>query len=123
MPAALVVVAFGGAQALAFARSGFLGQMGGALAAAAAPALALAFLAPRLSLARGGVTAFTLVALPLWVCGWRLAKLPIESAALLAVAPIAAQRRWWIGALAAAAAAAFAAYLARAANPADPLYG
>lgn len=121
-PAALVVVATAGAQAVAWGLAPNLAQSAGALAAAAGPLALYALLRPRLSLARGGVTAFTLAALPLWLCGWRLGKLPLASAALLAVAPIAAQRRWWLGALVAAAAAAFAAYLSHAANPAEP-YG
>jgi hypothetical protein len=120
VPAALVVVAGAGAQALLYGHSALLAQLAGALAAAAAPLFLYAFLRPRLSLARGGVTAFTLVALPLWLCGWRLADLPLESAALLAVAPLAAQRRGWLGALVALAAAGFAVYLSYAANLPDP---
>ncbi len=123
VPAVLVVVAGAGALALAFGHSAFLAQLAGALVAAAGALLAYAFLRPRFSLARGGVTAFTLLALPLWVCGWRLADLPLESAALLAVAPLAAQRRWWVGALVALAAAGFAVYLSRSANPIDPDLG
>jgi hypothetical protein len=115
VPLALVVVALAGGQALVFARSAFLGQMAGALAAAALPLVACGFLRPRQMFARGGVTAFAFVAMPLWICGWRLAELPLESAALLAVAPVAAQRRWWAGALLAAAAAGFAVWLAHAA--------
>ncbi len=116
VPAALFVVAGFGAQALVWGHSAFLAQMAAAVAAASAPLLLCGFLRPRLTLARGGVTAFTLAALPLWVCGWRLADLPLESAALLAVAPLAAQRRPWLGALVAGAAAGFAAYLSFAAN-------
>jgi hypothetical protein len=118
-PLVLVVVAGAGAQALAFGKSAFVGQLAGALSAAAGALVFYALLRPRLSLARGGVTAFMLVALPLWICGWRLAKLPLESAALLSVAPVAAQRRGWLGALVACAAAAFAAYLSWRANPSD----
>ena len=117
---ALLLVLSAGAQALAFGRSGFLGQMGGALGAAAAPLVVVALLRPRLTLVQGGVTAFVLAAFPLWICGWILAKLPIESAAILAAAPLAAQRRWWLGALVATAAGAFATYLAYAANPSTP---
>lgn len=119
-PAVLVVVAGAGAQVLAFQHAAALAQMAGALAAAAGPLLVYAFLRPRLSLSRGGVTAFTLIALPLWACGWRLDRLPLGCAALLAVAPIAVQRRWWLGALVAAAAAGFAIYLSYAANLPDP---
>jgi hypothetical protein len=124
-PLVLVVVAGAGAEALAFGSSGRLGQQAGALAAAAGPLVLYALLRPRLSLARGGVTAFMLVALPLWICGWRLAKLPLESAALLAVAPVAVQRRGWLGALVALLAAAFAAYLSWRANRVgfDPTLG
>jgi hypothetical protein len=125
-PAALVVVAAAGAQALAFANSGRLGQQAGALAAAAAALLLYALLLrPRLTLARGGVTAFMLVALPLWICGWRLARLPVESAALLTAAPIAAQPRGWLGAIAALVPAALAAYLSWRANATgfDPTLG
>jgi hypothetical protein len=109
-----------GAQALAFGNSALLAQLAAALSAAAG---ALLLLRPRLSLARGGVTAYTHVALPLWLCGWRLADLPLESAALLAIAPIALQRRGWLGALAALVAAAFAAYLSYRANPVDAALG
>jgi hypothetical protein len=122
-PLVLVAVAGAGAQALALGRSAFVGQLAGALSAAAVPLVLYALLRPRLTLARGGVTAFMLVALPLWICGWRLAKLPLESAALLSAAPLAAQRRGWVGALAAGAAAAFAAYLSWRANPVDPALG
>lgn len=118
-PLVLVVVAGAGALALQFGSSGRLGQVSGALSAAAGPLVAYAVLRPRTTIARGGVTAFMLVALPLWICGWRLARLPLESAALLAVAPVAAQRRGWLGAIAALLAAAFAAYLSWRANPSD----
>jgi len=124
-PAVLVVVAGAGAQALAFGHAGVLGELAGALAAAAGLLLVYSFLVPRLSLSRGGVTAFALVALPLWAWGWRVADMPLESAALLAVAPIATQRRGWLGALVALAAAAFAAYVSFRANPDtfDPALG
>jgi hypothetical protein len=123
-PAALVAVAAAGAQALVFAGSARLGQHAGAVAAAAAPLVVYAVLRPRTTLARGGVTAFALAALPLWICGWRLAKLPLESAALLAAAPLAASaRRGWLGALLALAAAAFAALVSWRANPVDPSLG
>lgn len=120
VPAVLVAVAGAGAQALGFGHSALLAQLAGALAAASGPLVAYGLVRPKLSLARGGVTAFTLVALPLWLCGWRLADLPLESAALLAVAPLAAQRRGWLGATVALAAAGFAAYLSYAANLPDP---
>lgn len=126
MPAVLVTVAGAGAVALERAQSAWLGQMAGALAAAAGPLLVYALLRPRLTMARGGVTAFVLAALPLWALGARFAGLPLESAALLGVAPLAAQRRWWLGVLVAAAAAGFAVYLSHAANlPAadDPYAG
>jgi hypothetical protein len=119
-PACLVPVAGAGGAALALANTATLAQAAGAIAAAAAPLLGYALLRPRLALARGGVTAYSLVSLPLWACGVRLADLPLESAALLAIAPLAAQRRWWLGALVAAAAAGFAVYLSYAANPIDP---
>jgi hypothetical protein len=117
VPAALVVTAGAGALALERGNSAVLAQTAAALAAATG---AWALLRPR---ARDGVAAFTLVALPLWACGARFADLPLESAALLAAAPLAAQRRWWLGALAALAAAGFAAYLSHAANPIDPGLG
>lgn len=115
-PLALVMVGGLGGLALLYGHSAFLALLAGALAAAAVPLVLYGCLRPRLTLADGGVTAFTFAALPLWVCGWRLADLPLESAALLAVAPLAAQRRGWLGALVAAAAAGFAAYLSHAAN-------
>jgi hypothetical protein len=118
-PLVLVVVAGAGALALEFGSSGRLGQVSGALAAAAGPLVAYALLRPRMTLARGGATAHMLVALPLWICGWRLARLPLDSAALLAVAPVAAQRRGWLGAIAALAAGALAAYLSWRANAGD----
>jgi len=118
-PLVLVVVAGAGGQALAFGNSAFVGQLAGALSAAAVPLVVYTLLRPRTTLARGGVTAFMLAALPLWICGWRLAKLPLESAALLAVAPVATQKRGWLGTLAALLAAAFAAYLSWRANPSD----
>ena len=115
VPLVLMIVAGAGAKALEYGSSGLLAQTALALAAATVPLVAYAVLQPRLPLARGCVTAFTLVALPLWTCGARLANLPLESAALLAVAPLAAQRRAWVGALVAAATAGFAVYLAYAA--------
>jgi hypothetical protein len=124
-PLVAAVVAGAGALALAFGHSGFLAQLAGALAAGAGLLVAYGLLWPGLSFGRGGVTAFALVALPLWLCGWRLADLPLESAALLAVAPVATQRRGWLGALAALLAAGFAVYLAWHANPdtVDPALG
>ncbi|HEX5139180.1 MAG TPA: hypothetical protein VFY93_19590 [Planctomycetota bacterium] len=125
-PAVLVVVTGAGAVALAAARTGRLGQLAGALSAAAGPVLAYALLRRKLPLAGGAVTVYMLASLPLWIAGWRLAKLPLGSAAVLAVAPIAAQqRRGWLGVLAAGAAAAFAAYLSWRANPSefDPSLG
>lgn len=116
MPAALVVTASLGSFALLEARTASGAQLAGALAAATGPLILYALLRPRLVLARGGVAAFSLVALPLWLVAARFDKLPLESAALLAVAPLAAQRRRWLGALVALATAAFAVYLAHAAN-------
>lgn len=120
MPLVLMIVAGAGAKALEYGRSAVLAQTAGALAAATAPLVLSSVFRPRLAFARGAVTAFTLVALPLWTCGARFAKLPLESAALLAVAPLAAQRRGWLGALVAAAAAGFAVCLSYAANPGSP---
>jgi len=118
-PAVLVVVAGAGAIALAAGATAHSGQLSGALAAAAGPVVAYALLRPKLSLARGAVTVYMLASLPLWIAGWRVAKLPLGSAAILAVAPVAAQKRGWLGALVALAAAAFAAYLSIHANAVD----
>jgi hypothetical protein len=118
-PLVFCLVAGGGALALAEGRSGVLGQMSGALAAALGPLVLLAFLAPRRS-ARGAIPVFVLLLAALAMSGHIFAELPAASALLLLVAPLAAVRRWWLGAAVALVLVVAAVYLSHAANLPDP---
>jgi hypothetical protein len=121
-PLVFCLVAGGGAVALAAGRSGVLGQMAGALAAALGPLVLLAFLEPKRS-ARGAIPVFVLVLAALAMSGHFFAELPASSALLLLIAPLAAVRRWWLGATVALALVGAAIYLSHAANPPDPYGG
>jgi len=121
-PLVFCLVAGGGALALAEGRSGMLGQMAGALAAALGPLVLLALLEPRRS-ARGAIPVFVLLLAALAMSGHFFAELPAASALLLLVAPLAAVRRSWLGAAVALVLVAVAVYLSHAANPPDPYDG
>jgi hypothetical protein len=118
-PLVFCLVAGGAAVALAAGRSGVLGQMSGALAAALGPLVLLALLVPERT-ARGAIPVFVLLLAALVICGRFFAELPAASALLLCLAPLAAVRRWWPGALVALVLVGAAIYLSYAANLPDP---
>jgi len=118
-PLVFCLVAGGGAAALALGRSGVLGQMGGALSAALGPLVLLALLVPKRT-AQGAIPVFVLVLAALVMSGYFFAELPATSAVLLCVAPLAAVRRWWPGAVVALLLVGAAVYLSYSANLPDP---
>jgi len=120
-PLVFCLVAGGGAVALAAGRSGVLGQMAGALAAALGPLVLFAFLVK--SRRTGAIPVFVLVLAALAMSGYFFAELPASSALLLLIAPLAAVRRWWLGAAVALVLVGAAIYLSHAANPPDPYGG
>jgi len=121
-PLVFCLVAGGGAVALAAGRSGVLGQMSGALAAALGPLVLLALLMPKRT-ARGAIPVFVLLLAALAMSGHFFAELPAPSALLVFVAPLAAVRRHWLGAAVALVLVGAAIYLSHAANPPDPYGG
>jgi len=122
-PLVFCLVAGGGALALAAGRSGVLGQMAGALAAALAPLVLYVFLVKPARAARGAIPVFVLVLAALAMSGHFFAELPASSALLLLIAPLAAVRRHWLGAAVALVLVGAAIYLSYAANPPDPYGG
>ena len=119
LPLVLLITAAGSAVALEQARSGFLGQMAGAVAAACGPLLLLALIDPAVKM-RGAIAPAALFLGALLICGHFFAELDARSALLLAAAPLCAVRRWWLGALLAALLAGAAIYLIVAGRPPDP---
>ncbi len=90
LPLLLILLASAGSVALVLARSAFLGQLAGSLAAALGAVGTVALLRPATSLSRGGVPVVSTVLLGLWMCGYFFASLPAASALLLWLAPAAA---------------------------------
>jgi len=118
LPLLLFLPAAAGAKALEYVQSGVLGQLSGALSAALAPCIAMAFW--NRTVARGMVPVAVLTSTGLWLSGhyFSFVVLPAASVALLALAPLAAVRRHrWAGVVAALLAVGLAVVIADAAAP------
>jgi len=90
LPFLLVLLTSAGSGALVLAHSAFLGQLGGALAAALGAVGVVALIRPSIRLSPGGVPVVTAVYSALLLCGYFFATLPASSAVLLWLAPGAA---------------------------------
>jgi hypothetical protein len=89
LPLVMVMVATASAAAFLISHSLILGQHAAELAAALAPVLLFALFSRPASLSGGGILAAGTVLGGLWLAGWAY-DLPAASAALLALAPLAA---------------------------------